>query len=182
MDKPRKFCRHSDAAKEVSIIKVITRVFKNKLIPGLREPPCLSLYCPCHSCKEICNYLLKPSLQWSSKIPLQNATIQPQYQIKKNTVNDLNINYILRMVIWLRQKSSYENLLRFYMRSFHHSRNKLTTVLKQHSRQIEKKNQEVGLLSMPPANSTILAKLSGWDMDRSQIIGPHVNTFKWTPY
>ena len=83
MDKPRKFCRHSDAAKEISIIKVITRVFKNKLIPGLREPPCLSLYCPCHSCKEICNYLPKPSLQWSSKIPWWNATSQPQYQIKK---------------------------------------------------------------------------------------------------
>lgn len=61
-------------------------------------------------------------------------------RLKKKKVNDLYINYILRMVIWLRQKRSCENLLRFYVRSFHHSRNKLTTVLtKQRSRQIQKK-------------------------------------------
>lgn len=67
MDKPRNFCRHSNAAKEVSIIKVLIGVFKNELISGLRDLACH--YTVQAILAEICDYLRKPSLWWSSKIP-----------------------------------------------------------------------------------------------------------------
>lgn len=111
MDKPRNFCRHSNAAKEVSIIKVLIGVFKNELISGLRDLACH------YTVQAILakRFVITSTNQVFGGVQRYHRMLQFSLDIRflKNTVNDLDINYILRMVIWLRQKRSCESSLRF---------------------------------------------------------------------